>query len=162
PLRRRDVEAIAAGVGLEDVGAFLRDVERRDAGPLAAKPVTLKMLLNIYRRGGELPRSQAELYGRGCRALCEEANGARLATGKHGILGVDERLAVAARIAAATVFCGRTAVWDGPDLAHRPEDDIAVPDLSGGVEHVRGVDVKVTEAGVREILSDTGLFSSRG
>jgi hypothetical protein len=162
PLRRRDVEAIAAAAGLKDVGAFLRDVERRDAGPLAAKPVTLKLLLNIYRRGGQLPHSPAELYECGCRALCEEANEARLAAEKHGVLGVEERLAVAARIAAATVFCGGSAAWDGPGLTDRPEDDMAVPDLCGGVEHIQGVDLKVTEAGVREVLSDTGLFSSRG
>jgi hypothetical protein len=161
PLRRRDVEAIAAEEGLTDVGAFLKGVERRDAGPLAAKPVTLKLLINVYRRGGQLPRSQAELYELGCRALCEEVNEARRAAGQHGALGVDERLAVAARIAAATVFCGRSAVRDGPDLAQWPEDDIAVPDLCG-VEPVRGVEFKVTEAGLREVLSDTGLFSARG
>ncbi len=162
PLRRRDVAEIAAGSGLQDVEAFFVELERRNAGPLAAKPVTLQLLLNLYKRGGRLPRTQAELYERGCRALCEEANGARLATRNPAILDAEQRFAVAARVAAATVFCNRSAIWVGPDLADRPDDDITVSGLSGGVEKSRGTAFEVTEAGIRELLSETGLFSSRG
>jgi hypothetical protein len=126
PLRRHDVAEIDAGMGLEDVEEFLHELERRNAGPLAAKPVTLKLLLNLYKRGKKLPRTQSELYHLGCRALCEETNDSRLAAGKYGVYGVDQRLDVAARIAAATVFCSRPADWDGPDLADRPEDDWSV------------------------------------
>lgn len=162
PLRRRDVAEIAAGSGLQDVDAFFGELERRNAGPLAAKPVTLKLLLNLYKRGGLLPRTQAELYELGCRALCEEANDARLATRNPGLLDVEQRFAVAARVASATVFCNRSAIWDGPDLADRPDDDITVSGLSGGAEKSRGAAFAVTEAGIREVLSETGLFSSRG
>jgi len=162
PLRRRDVAEIASGFGLENVEAFLREVELRNAGPMAAKPVTLKLLANLYIRGGQLPSTQAELYERGCRALCEETSLSRQAAGRHGVLGPEQRLAVAARIAAATVFCARTAVWDGPDLADQPEDDISVTALSGWAECVSGGEFAVSEGAVREVLSDTGLFSSRG
>ncbi len=162
PLRRRDVETIAAGAGVEDVGAFLRDVESAMwvRWPRSRSPSSCYSTSTFAADSYPTPRPS--FFERGCRVLCEESNPARRAAGGHGLLDVDERVAVAARIAAAMVFCGRSAVWDGPDLASQPDDDFAVPDLSGGAEPVRGVNSQVTEAGIREVLSDTGLFSSRG
>jgi hypothetical protein len=162
PLRRRDVADIATALGLNDAALFLSEIERRDAVPLATKPVTLKLLVNLYKRGRRLPRTQAELYERGCLALCEEINPSRQAAGRYGTLSPKQRLAVAARVAAITTFCGRTAVWDGPDLGEKPGDDVTVSALGGGSEFTEAGEFEVTDAGVREILSDTGLFTSRG
>jgi hypothetical protein len=50
----------------------------------------------------------------------------------------------------------------GPDLAERPGDDITVPELGGGTQLDREVEFAVTEGGIREVLADTGLFSSLG
>src|SRR5262249_45078794 len=47
PLRRRDVAAAAVDAGI-DATAFLAEVECREAGALASKPVTLRFLLNAY------------------------------------------------------------------------------------------------------------------
>lgn len=161
PLRRRDVEAVAAALGVADVGAFLAEVERRDAVPLASRPLTLRMLAAISRRGGRLPESRAELYQQGCLALCEEVNPSRRDAGKLGLLNPDQRLAVASRLAATMIFCGRPAIWDVPDHG-RPESDLPVPAVSGGTEAANGADFPVTDDGIREVLSDTGLFSLRG
>ncbi|MGH9846949.1 MAG: NACHT domain-containing protein, partial [Blastocatellia bacterium] len=57
PLTREDVRTATIAEGF-DSDLFLEEVDRREAGPLAAKPVTLRLLLNIYRNGGSLPTSQ--------------------------------------------------------------------------------------------------------
>ena len=69
PLRRRDVIAAAEAEGI-DPEKFLADVAARDAQPFAINPITLKFLLSIHRRAGELPTTKYELYEEGCLRLC--------------------------------------------------------------------------------------------
>ena len=47
----------------------------RRVGPLASRPVTLGLLMKIYKNRGELPHTQAELYRTGCRLLATETAG---------------------------------------------------------------------------------------
>lgn len=54
PLRRVDVVEAAKSSGL-DPEAFLEEIDRREAVPLAIKPVTLKFLINSYRNKGKFP-----------------------------------------------------------------------------------------------------------
>ncbi len=158
PLRRVDVFE-AARVNNLDPGAFLDEVYERDAAPLVIKPVTLKLLLNIYSRDGQFPTTQKDLYYQGCRQLCEEANQDRrdFFTGN---LTVDQRMIVAARIAAITVFSNRTAIWTGLD-SDVPGQDVAIRELYG-IESLNGHEFPINENAVREVLSITGLFSSHG
>ena len=161
PLRRVDVGEAAQASGL-DPERFLAEVEAREAVPLATRPVTLGFLLNTFSRGQELPRTQVELYRVGCQVLCEESSeGRRRSPRLRGHLDHPRRLAVAERIAAVVVFCGRPAIWTEPDRGDVPEGDLTVADLIGGHEIADGEPFSVTESAVREVL-DTGLFSSRG
>src|SRR6266498_17666 len=73
PLRRVDVVQAAKTDGL-NADNFLNELHKREVVPLAIKPVTLRFLLNTYRRHGEFPSSQTDLYSAGCRLLCEEAS----------------------------------------------------------------------------------------
>ncbi len=77
PLRRVDVAAAAK----EDAAGFLEEVARRDAEPLAIKPITLRFLLEEYRRNQRLPPTRVELYEKGCTILCEEGSRSREAPG---------------------------------------------------------------------------------
>lgn len=70
-------------------------------------------------------------------------------------------MAIAARIAAVTVFCNRYAVWIGIDLGDVPDEDITIQALCGGSESIDSEPFLVHEIAVREALS-TGLFSSYG
>jgi len=161
PLRKRDVIEAAKANDLipED---FLQEIDRMEAVPLAFKPVTLNFLLNTYRQNGNLPPTQKELYLQGCTLLCEETNESRRATTTlMGTLSARQRLAVAARIAALTIFTNRYAVWTGVDLGKVPEEDVTIASLCGGRENVDGELIQVTETAVKETLR-TGLFSSRG
>ena len=160
PLRRVDVIEAAKSDGLS-ADTFLTEVDKRDVVPLAIKPVTLRFLLNTYRRHGQFPSSQAELYLEGCSRLCEETNESRRAAQRTGTLSAHQRLAVAARIAALTIFANRYAIWTSFDAGDVPAEDLKISDLCGGKESINDEEVGVTETVIREVL-DTGLFSSRG
>lgn len=163
PLRRKDVREAATVEGI-DPDAFLQEVQNKNIMPLAIKPVTLKFLLNTYRRNsGQFPANQRlhELYLDGCRCLCEETNESRLASKLKGKLNSEQRLIVAARIAAVTIFANRFAIWTGIDLGDVPNEDVLLRKLCQGSESVDGKEFEVTEEVIEEVL-DTGLFSSRG
>ena len=159
PLRRRDVLNALTAHGIQSE-AFLPKLFGAHAVPFAIKPLTLKMLLSLYRRDGRLPSSTADLYRQGCLALCEEQNNSRRDTGRRGKLNARQRLRLAGRIAAATVLGRRWAVWTGPE-ADTPAEDVAVSALAGAREQGDFATFTATDDDVREVL-DTGLFSSRG
>jgi predicted NACHT family NTPase len=160
PLRRRDVE-VAVQDGAIDPQAFFREIDRTEAVPLAIKPVTLMMLLNVYSREGSLPGDRWSLYERGCRLLTEEINPSRLAAHEKGRLTAEQRLAVAGRVAAVTVIANRYAVWTSPDLGDAPPGDVRLPELAGGTENLGGDEIAVSHEEIEETL-DTGLYTSRG
>jgi predicted NACHT family NTPase len=130
-LRRRDIIEAAQANGIEAY-AFLQEIERKAVVPLAIKPVTLDFLSNIYRRNGRFPSTQIELYRQGCELLCEETNESRRDAGLTGDLTAEQRMAVAARIAAVTIFANRYAVWTSLNLGNVPDEDIPMGELCGG------------------------------
>jgi hypothetical protein len=160
PLRRTDVleAAVAAGI---DPAAFLREVVRREAVPLAIRPVTLRFLLAAFADRGRLPASQAELYRRGCEYLAREGSPTRAAARRTGALSVGQRLTVAGRIAAVSLICRRPVVVTVPAGEPPAGEEAEVKDLIGGQEAGDGLPFTVTEATILEAL-DTGLFSGRG
>jgi hypothetical protein len=159
PLTSGDVRVAAVAEGF-DPDHFLAEVERCEAGPLAAKPVTLRLLLNLYGSGRALPASQLELYARGCAKLAEEPNDSYIEAGITGKLKPPQRMAVAARIAAVTIFCQKSSIWTSPDCGEPADGDVKVAELCGGVEYADGMPFEVDEAAIKETIN-TGLFDSR-
>ena len=131
PLRRIDVSAAATANEL-DPEAFLQAVEEAEAVPLAIKPVTLDFLMGIYGATGGIPTRQADLYLEGCRWLCEERSRNRVTSRRIDELAPDQRLAVAARMAAVTIFSNKYAVWSGPQQAVPEKEDADVARDDGG------------------------------
>ncbi|MBL0387848.1 hypothetical protein JJB07_14500 [Tumebacillus sp. ITR2] len=161
PLRRSDVRQAVISQGLNE-SCFFEELYKREAVSLAIKPVTLNLLINVFRESGQLPSTQQELYLKGCSLLCSEISDNRLRSSKMlGALTRTQRFLVAARIAAVTIFSNRYAVWRAPDLGNVPEVDVTMDALSGGVEIAEGNIFEVTEFAIQEVLS-TGLFNSRG
>ncbi|MBW4465787.1 MAG: hypothetical protein KME07_10170 [Pegethrix bostrychoides GSE-TBD4-15B] len=161
PLRLVDVIVAAEAEGFSP-DDFLREVGQKNIVSLAIKPVTLGFLLNIYRRhGGQFPPNQNELYLQGCKLLCEENNESRRGSNRRGNLDIDQRLIVAARIAAITILSNRFAVWAGVNQGEIPADDVPLQKMCHGYETASGREFEITRAVIEEIL-DTGLFSSRG
>jgi hypothetical protein len=156
PLRRRDVQAAAEAEGL-DAERFPYAVQDKHAVPLAIKPITLRMLMNVFRGTGTFPLDQAELYEQGCQRLCEEQRD----TGTRPSVTVDVLFAAASRIAAATVFGNRYAIWTGLDDGSVPPGDVTTRQIAGGTETVGTTQVHISEDIIRAAMK-TGLFSSRG
>lgn len=159
PLRRQDVQNAAETEDM-DAGHFMEEVSRVRSQPLAIKPVTLRFLLKTYQNAGALPESESELYSQGCQLLCEESQ-ERVDSRTPFAYSGAQRLAVAKRIAAVTVFANKYAVWTARNEGDVPDEDVLLARLAGGTESADGTVFDVTPEAVSEAL-DTGLFSSRG
>jgi hypothetical protein len=160
PLRRTDVKSAASLHGV-DSADFFRAVFETDVVPLAIKPLTLNMLLDIYKREARLPDSNGELYRRGCLVLCDDLNPSRRDSRRLGSLTAFQRLRVAGRIAATTMLANCFAIWAGAESGDIPPEDVRVSALTGESEQVDSSTFDVLDAHIREVL-DTGLFSARG
>lgn len=158
PLRQVDVSTIAAPWC--DPSRLLDEVVQAGAGPLAARPLTLRFLARSFGESGRLPERGAALYAAGIRSLCEEQNTSRTDAGLGGVLSLDQRVAVARRIAAATVFGGLSGLWIGSEVDADGED-ISVQRLAGGTEPTPAGMCDVTVPAAIE-AARTGLFTSRG
>lgn len=162
-LRRIDVIEAAKAEDLPSDN-FLQEINQKGIVPLAVKPITLKFLLNTYRRhNDQFPPEQKlhELYLEGCKLLCEEVNESRHVSDRTGNFDSDQRLIVAARIAAVTIFANRFAVWTGVDQGRVPAEDVLLQGLCFGREKANGNEFEIAKEVIKEVL-DTGLFSSRG
>jgi predicted NACHT family NTPase len=160
PLRRRDVVTAAEVQGIVPE-AFIPELYAANAVPFAIKPLTLNLLFSLFKKDGRLPRSVADLYALGCLKLCEESNQSRRDARRLGTLAAEQRLRVASRIAATTMFANRYAVWAGPEADGVPEEDLPLSMLTGGREEGTFAAFDVNDDSLREVL-DTGLFTSRG
>ena len=160
PLSRGNIAEAVEANGLSPT-SFLTELDRREAVPLAIKPVTLVFLLNTYLRLGRFPTTRVELYREGCIRLCEEMNPSRRGARETGRLTAKQRLEVAAQIAAVTILANKYAVWMDIDWGDVPDEDVTVGELVRAGEDLDSRDMVVTEPAVRETLG-TALFSSRG
>jgi hypothetical protein len=68
PLSVEDIHALADSRDV-DGGAFVEAVRKAGVGPLAALPLTLDLLLNLYSQDGRLPADARDLYERGLLSL---------------------------------------------------------------------------------------------
>lgn len=128
PLRRVDVIEAAKTNSL-DHNVFLQEIDQKEAVPLAIKPVTLGFLINTYTKNGRFPSTQADLYLQGCRSLCEENNEGRREARLVGIFTTEQRLAIASRIAAITVFSRRYVIWTGINRGDVSDEDTTIQEL---------------------------------
>jgi hypothetical protein len=161
PLRETDVAAIATQNGVANPDEFLHAIRIADAMPLAARPLTLRLLVNVYVREGQLPRRRGDLYERGCRELCEEQNPYRRDACRVGRLAPEQRLTLARRIAAGSILCGRPIIWLGTE-SDCPSGAVVISELCGGTEAGEGGEFEVSAERIRETIHDTGLFHARG
>lgn len=160
PLRRTDVD-IAAKVNAIDSKRFIAELERCGAVALAIKPITLEFLIQTFREHNAILRSKMELYEQGCRLLCEESSKSRDAAQDKGNLSVDQRLSLAERIAAVSVFSGKTRIYDGSVVTVMEKNDISQDDLLGR-DLIDGSFRDITLGDIKEVFKHTGLFSLWG
>jgi predicted NACHT family NTPase len=161
PLRRVDIIEAARVNSIEPPTLLIDEIFRQNIVPLAIKPITLQFLLNIRCRHAGMPSTQTELYADGCRLLCEERRSGLRPSSGAAEKSAEQRLAVAARIAAITIFCAHDAVWTEVDRGDVPDADICIADLAGGDVGQDSARTNVDTSAIWQALN-TGLFSSRG
>ena len=74
PLTSDDVLRILGERNVPDAAAFIRSAADRGLDALLANPLSLAMLVDIVRSGGEWPESRTETFERACRSMVEETN----------------------------------------------------------------------------------------
>lgn len=161
PLTIEDVR-IAAEYEGQNSEKFFTEVTNKGVGPLAAKPVTLNLLLNIFKETSELPSRQFELYERGCLALSEEDYEDKPASREKDQLTRDQRLRIASRIAAILMFSNKSAIWIGQDTGEQNNADIFISTLLPYTEkNFDGSEFQISQNGVLETIRK-GLFKGDG
>ena len=163
PLRRKDIEEAAQIEGI-DAAKFMEEIERTESVALAFKPVTLRFLITVFRSDGELPPTRTGLYEKGCIKLCSEMNPSRQdlsAIGGTGKLSPEDRLNIASRIGAITIFSGKTSVCTGNETEFGNVEQALISELAGAERLFTTERREVSQADIKETLG-TGLFSSRG
>lgn len=151
PLRRNDaVSFVSLNDG--DPDKFLQEVFRAGVSILAAIPITLRLLFEIFRKSGELPKSIAEIYRLGIRALCEEPNELR------GQVDPDTVVASAQALAFLSVVGGKSEIWTGRESDRDSSSQLW---LGEGLTIKDSEDSVQTLEQVREAVS-TSLFSPSG
>lgn len=158
PLTRAQVldAATAEGFPAESLASALESLQ---LGPLAARPITLRLLFELYRKSGALPTDATDLYLRGCDALCTEINPSRLASGATGHLSTVERRNLAEWTAVGTLFGKKSTIYsDGnwPEPTDLPIDELAA--ILTQNSHRSTTEVR---SDIQEVLS-TSLFSDAG
>jgi hypothetical protein len=159
-LRQRDVAEAAKSEGV-DPPEFLREVERVRAQPLASRPITLRFLMESFRRDHRLYDTQAGLYEEACKKVCTEPNRDLIDVGPGSQLTASARLGISSRIAALLIFSGKSTIGLPGTTGDSDEDALTITDLAGGTERVDGNEMKIDDACIQDTLS-TGLFSGRG
>ena len=160
PLRRCDVAALAeiSCLAPED---FLAAVDAAGVWPLAAIPVSAKLLIRLFRNDAKLPSDPTSLYEKGLCALVEDPDPSRT-TGpdnrRSAGLSAPRRMAVAARIAAWLQLCGYHAVSTAR-MAEATTADLPWWETVGGSEPATGGELIIGEDHVLEVLG-CGLFMS--
>jgi hypothetical protein len=107
PLTDTDIAMAAESEGGEGT-AFLDAVRAAGAGPLAAQPITLRLMLSAAKSGA-LPGRQLEVYQRGVAGLAEEVAPRRIERRRTGAV-LPKRLRAASRLAAVSLLSGRPSI----------------------------------------------------
>ena len=162
PLQSKDVETAAQAENL-DSEKFLAEIYNKSATALASRPVTLQLLLNLFRKNSSFPNTQTELYEKGCLNYCEENNERRKATKRIGNLTPEQRLIIASRIAALMIFGNKSSIWIGGTTGEAESSDILISELSEYSERRKdNSEFQISQDDVKEVIFDTGLFTGNG
>ncbi len=158
PLTRSDVEAAAAAEEV-DPEKFVGEVVASELQSLAMVPESLKFLLGIHRESGSFPTRRSDAFEQGLELLCREPDEDR----RIGQTSPSSRMAVSARVAAATMLSGRSVIRTAPGPPG--PDEATLAELVGGREIDRHVGVErkldIDEAALEDALG-TAIFAGAG
>lgn len=158
PLTRADAAASAVAQGV-DPDKFVGEVISSELQSLAMVPESLKFLIEVHRETGMIPSRRTEAFEQGLSLLCREPDEDR----RPGQVPPSSRMAVGARVAAATLLSGRSSIRTSPGGGG--PDEATLAELTGGRETDRhvGVDrrLDIDEPALEDALG-TAIFSGAG
>lgn len=146
PLTQNNAADAARNGGL-DANRFLSEVATRDLGVLAARPLTLRMLVALGSTG-PLPAGRAQLYRESTTLLARE-NSERRQEERTTDLPVRQRLALVRRLASLSVLTGHPTIRPRRTVGS-PGTEIAIDDLASDASQLKQFD---------EVLQ-SGLFTA--
>jgi hypothetical protein len=159
PLSANNVRQAAASNNL-DGNHLLQRIAAKEAQALASHPITLEMLLQVYRRSGDFPRSRAELYSDGCSRLCAD---------QQMIFGApqqrkttpQQRVVIASRLAALSVFTNRLLINGDMERPVSRADVLEGTEVVGYFEEPVGGECVVVDRDSTAETLQTALFADR-
>ncbi|MDP3265973.1 MAG: hypothetical protein Q8M39_04000 [Sulfuricurvum sp.] len=123
-LRYKDIEDV---LRIEQIVAddFIRHIEQNDLSVFVSIPVTLIMLINLFKQNNFLPHGKWEIFSKGLLHLAKEQSEQRKTIGKIGVLSPDDRLALASRTAFYFLFANKhTFILEDDLLLLESHDDL--------------------------------------
>ncbi len=111
-----------------EVHALLEKLESRALIRACMNPLNLRLLGEIARAGGGLPRNRAELFAQGCRAMLAHDASPGIVPAVRS--DEDELLLASGAICATLLLCDLMGVHDG-NLAETPAGFLNVSDVRG-------------------------------
>jgi hypothetical protein len=162
PLTRQQV-AEAAQVEELVSEEFLTAVAGLDAQPLASIPVTLRLLLSLYKKyqpgfGVSESAGRAGLYEQGCLQLCDAPDEER---GKRP--DGRQRLLLAGYLAYLAIFSNRRQIHIEPVREELGENALDPYSAGAGLTALwQGLRATISPEAIRDLLENTSLFTNLG
>ena len=153
PLTRDDVVLAANDAGV-DAEIFCQQLEDKKLVSLATRPITLKSLIEEYKRSSSLPGTAAEAYHRHLVKLVTEHDYQR----PPAPLDTDISLRIAGRVALMTVFGSKTGITVE---AKATPTTIDMTDIIGNRKYPETPLQSLSAADVKNVLS-SALFTTTG
>lgn len=164
PLTQEQVAEAAQVEGLPSE-EFLAAAAALDAQPLASIPVTLRLLLALYKKygsgfGGSESAGRAGLFELGCLQLCEASGGEREEPYR---MDRYERLLLAGYLAYLAIFSNRRQILIEPAVGELEENSLD-PHAAGARQTVswKGLRVAISTKAIQNLLKNTSLFIDLG
>jgi hypothetical protein len=152
PISDDDVRRVVKELGV-DPDVFFLAVNRSGVSLLAYQPLTLQMLVRVFKDGGTLPKSRKDLFKKGIEQLAGERT-ERMERGTATAMPLGDLLEAAERLACFTLLSGREVI----DLNDNPKaDSLDRNELSGSSLGPSAIDYEVLRA-----LRNCGLFEREG
>ena len=154
-LRASDAEQAARHWGLSDQGTsdFMSAVHKAGVEAFAARPLTLRMLVDEFRGSRQLPGKRSEIFLRACLRLCrEELSRSKFLKRATGFsFAAEQILPVAERVAAVMLLCRYNAVSISPATPQQLDFEKLIP-----------LDATESDRAKLEAALGCGLFADAG
>jgi len=155
PLTKEQVLEAAKHKAIENPKRFTEDLINADVVPLAIVPLTLEFLLEDYKETNKVNPKLRELYIKGIKKLLEDANTTYKELERTGTLLPDQKLSIAAGIAAISIFCNNSKISKKAETSN--ENSITFDDIFES-QNLKETSLGLTKENINEVLH-SALFT---